>query len=153
MVSPQAVPDGHRDGSNPRAECAAGAGARMGCAGSSLGRCDSPVVRDWVRIATGSRFPKLAEFEAAFVLDYDPVPHGGRCPDRRGYFIPRPELGVDVALEGLSESAQSTRQRRPVFHGDSAPPLCLDQRSVGGSLLDCPHQGSFQPMAPLSTTL
>src|ERR1035438_5359496 len=106
MVSPQAVPDGSRQCSHPLAECAAGAGARMGCAGSSVGCCDSSVVRDWVRIATGARFPKLAECEAAFVLDYDPIPHGGRCPDRRGYLIPRPELGVDVTLEGLSEPCE-----------------------------------------------
>src|ERR1039458_568358 len=117
MVSPQTHPDGHRNRPDPRAKCAAGADACLGCAGSSLGRCDSPVVRDRVRIAPGPRLPKLAEFKAAFVLDYDPIPYGGRCLDRCGYIVPRSKLGVDVALEGLSESDQSIRKRRPLPPG------------------------------------
>src|SRR6202158_5074907 len=100
MVSPQADSHGHRDGSNPRAECVARAGACLGCTASRISCRDSSAARNRVGVTAGPRFPNLAEFEAAFVLGYDPVLDGGDCPDRRWYIIPRPKLGVGVAVGG-----------------------------------------------------
>src|ERR1039458_7518093 len=97
----QTDPHGHRGRFNPRPECAARAGACLGCTASCASGYDSPAARNGVGVPTGQKRPKLAELPAAFVLAHDVVPDGGCRPDLRGHTIPRSELGVGLALEGL----------------------------------------------------
>src|ERR1035437_944735 len=153
MVSPQAGPDGQRDRSTPRAERAARARACLGCVASRLGSGGSSAASTPFAPATSPWLPRLAELRAAFVLDYDPVPHGSRCLDHRWYVVPRSQLDVGLALEGLSESRKSIRPRRTLLCRHCAAPLRLGERPVGAGLGHCPHQRSRQPVASLPTSL
>ena len=137
MASPQAGADRGRHCVSPLFERAAATPARMGCTAAGIGGCDSPAVRKRIGFARRPRFPKLAERAAAFVLDHDLVPHGGGGPDRRRYVVPRTELGLGVALEGLSESEQTIRPRGTILRRNGAASLRVHQRFAGGGLLDC----------------